>query len=140
MPIYQVISKANGAEVYRYDAISPIEWSGMEFATHDHTEVIDVVAAPATVTVYGGRRELSKLEFRRLFPDSKRPLVDEFNATFESHQMLTDDQKRDIRSGLEDYKASSLVNLDDPDTQKMIGLYTMLGLLTAEEAQGVLNG
>lgn len=140
MPIYRVTSKATGAETYRYDAPAPIEWAGMEFATHDHLEVIDVVAAPATVTVYGGRRELSKLEFRRLFPEAKRPFVDEFNGTFDAHPALTDDQKREIRSGLEDYKASSLVNLDDPDTQKMVGLYTLLGLITLEEAAGVLNG
>lgn len=138
--IYACINKTTGAEVYRYDAPSPIEWTGMEFATHDHLEVVDSAVVGAAVTVYGGRRVLSKIEFRRLFTDASRPLVDEFNATFESHPLLTADQKRDIRSGLEDYRATDTINLDDMSTQKMIGLYTLLGLITPEEAQGVLNG
>jgi hypothetical protein len=139
MPVYRVISIATGDEIYRYEAPAPVEWTGMEFATHDHVEVVEVVAADP-VTVYGGRRVLSKIEFRRLFPDAVRPFVDEFNATFESHPLLTDEQKRDIRSGMEDYKATDTVNLDDISTQKMIGLYTLLGLITPEEASGVLNG
>jgi len=95
---------------------------------------------PAPTTKYDGRRVLSKIEFRRLFPDATRPYVDEFNATFEAHPALSVDQKRSIRSGLEDYKATSEVNLDDPSTAMMIGLYQALGILTADEAQGVLNG
>jgi hypothetical protein len=139
VPIYQVISKATGDEVYRYDAPGPIEWTGMEFATHAHAEVIADSAQPV-VTLYGGRRALSKIEFRRLFPGTKVALVDEFNALFESNPLLTDEQKRDIRSGIEDYRATDTVNLDDVSTQKMIGLYTLLGLITPEEASGVLNG
>lgn len=136
--IYAVTNRATGVEVYRYDSPLPIEWSGMEFLTHDHTAVAE--EPQPTITRYGGRRTLSKIEFRRLFPDAVRPFVDEFNAMFESHPLLTDDQKRDIRSGMEDYKATDTVNLDDISTQKMIGLYTLLGLITPEEASGVLNG
>lgn len=36
--IYIVTNKATGKEVYRYQADSPDEWNGMEFATHDHIE------------------------------------------------------------------------------------------------------
>jgi len=138
MAVYKVTDKATGAEVYQYSAPGPIEWSGMEFATHDHIEEIQQEVA-ATV-VYGGRRSLQKLEFRRLFPAVKRPFVDEFNATFETHPYLTDDQKRAIRSGLEDYKAASEVNLDDPDTIAMLDTYMALGIMTAEETEAVKRG
>ena len=40
---YIVTRKTDGAEIYRYSADAPIEWSGMEFADHDHTEVAPVV-------------------------------------------------------------------------------------------------
>lgn len=43
MSVYIVTSKATGKEVYRYEADAPIEWNGMEFATHDHTEFVGVV-------------------------------------------------------------------------------------------------
>ena len=47
MPEYIVTRKTNGAEIYRYSGDAPIEWSGMEFADHDHTEVAPVVTESA---------------------------------------------------------------------------------------------
>lgn len=43
MPEYIVTRKTDGAEIYRYNADAPIEWSGMEFADHDHIEAAPVV-------------------------------------------------------------------------------------------------
>lgn len=43
MPEYIVTRKSDGAEIYRYNADAPIEWSGMEFADHDHIEAAPVV-------------------------------------------------------------------------------------------------
>lgn len=48
MPEYIVTRKTDGAEIYRYNADTPIEWSGMEFASHDHIEAAPVVTEPAT--------------------------------------------------------------------------------------------
>jgi hypothetical protein len=39
MSEYVVTRKTDGGEVYRYQADAPVEWNGMEFATHDHTLV-----------------------------------------------------------------------------------------------------
>lgn len=39
MPTYSVIRKADQVEVYRYADAQPVEWTGMEFATHDHVLV-----------------------------------------------------------------------------------------------------
>lgn len=52
MPEYIVTRKTDGAEIYRYNADAPIEWSGMEFADHDHTEapVVTESAAPVDPT------------------------------------------------------------------------------------------
>ena len=44
MPEYIVTRKSDGAEIYRYNADAPIEWSGMAFAEHDHVEAAPVVA------------------------------------------------------------------------------------------------
>lgn len=41
MTTYIVTRKSDGAEVYRYHADAPIEWGGMEFATHDHTAIVE---------------------------------------------------------------------------------------------------
>jgi len=134
--IYVVTNKATNAEIYRYSADAPIEWSGMGFDTHDHTaeveEVTDVVPR-----MYADR-DLTKLTFRRLFTATEQKAIDRFNATFESHPALTDDQKDDVRTGVENYKAAGSVSLDDPDTGAVLGLYTALGILAAGRAQEIL--
>lgn len=47
MNTYRVILKSDGGEVYRYQADAPIEWQGMEFATHEHLVVPDEPAPEA---------------------------------------------------------------------------------------------
>ncbi len=60
MPEYIVTRKTDGAEIYRYSADAPIEWSGMEFSDHDHTEVAPVITEntapvdPARWRIYVG--------------------------------------------------------------------------------------
>ena len=38
MSIYAVIRKTDQVKVYEYASEAPVEWNGMEFATHDHVE------------------------------------------------------------------------------------------------------
>lgn len=141
MPTFRATSKIDGTTQEYASTVPDAAHLGADYTLEELTEAVAQPGADEVVaTIYGGRRSLSKIEFRRLFPADKRPYVDEFNATFEAHPALTADQKRDIRSGLEDYRATDAVNLDDIDTQKMIGLYVMLGILTTVEATAVLNG
>lgn len=49
MTTYIVTRKSDGQEVYRYNADAPIEWSGMEFATHDHVAEADESVVVATI-------------------------------------------------------------------------------------------
>lgn len=47
---YIVTRIADGAVVYRYQSEAPVEWQGMEFATHDHTvEVMPGEEPPAAL-------------------------------------------------------------------------------------------
>lgn len=46
MPVYIVTRKSDGSEVYRYESAEPVEWDGMAFSDHAHTEF--VAADPAT--------------------------------------------------------------------------------------------
>ena len=43
MNTYIVIRRDTDAEVYRYSADVPIEWTGFEFATHDHIQMAEPV-------------------------------------------------------------------------------------------------
>lgn len=142
MNTYDVISKATGGKVYEYRADAPIEWGGMEFAGFDHVLVAsDAGTAPAApAPVYGGRRELTKLEFRALFSESEKQAVDRLEATFEVNQNFTDAQKDMIRTAYKDYNAASFVGMDDPRTAAGLNLYVMLGFLAQERVSEILNG
>jgi hypothetical protein len=69
MTTYVVTDKQTGQEVYRYQADAPIEWAGMEFATHDHTAVIDPITdvVPRMAT----SRRLTKLAYMNRFMDTE---------------------------------------------------------------------
>lgn len=61
MPVYIVTRKADGAEVCRYESAEPVEWDGMAFAEHEHTEAPPAPdsAEPAVPAV----TRLTKLQF-----------------------------------------------------------------------------
>ena len=54
MSTWQVTERATGKVVFAYTSDEPVEWPGMEYATHNHNKVIEVVEAP--------KRRLTKLE------------------------------------------------------------------------------
>lgn len=129
MPLYLVTSKADGGEVYRYTSDAPVEWVGMEFATHDHTELVEPAAETPVTTVYGGLRQLSPLEFLRLFTPQER---------------ITIRQAAKVSPAVEDYldlldKAAD-VHLDNADVSSGLAMLEAAGLIGAGRAQEILNG
>ena len=127
MSIYIVTAKATGAEIYRYSADAPIEWSGMQFADFDHTLEVE---APGTVTdVPVVAMTWTKLEYLRRF---------------------TQDERIAIRTAakqvpaLEDYVAllelATEVRSDDPDIIAALQMLEGAGLIAAGRAQEILNG
>jgi len=82
--------------------------------------------------------ELTKREWRLLFTAVERPLIDRFNATFETNPGLTEAQRDAVRSGLEDYKAATFVSKDDPATAAVLWLYVALGILEPHRPAEIL--
>ena len=83
-------------------------------------------------------RVLTKLQFRRRFTQEERVMVDAFNTSFESHPVLSVEQKAILRTGLEDYNVASEVNLDDPSTSQMLTLYAALGIINPSRIVEIL--
>ena len=138
--IYIVTETATGNEVYRYQADAAIEWNGMEFATHTHTEHVEPVEGEVIAPKFGGRRLLTKLEFRSLFPVLALKSIDRYQTQFEQSAFLTDAQKDDIRTSFKDYDEALDVDLDDPRWVPGLGLYVGLGYMTKQEVAEVLRG
>lgn len=136
MPVFRVLDKATKATVYAYSSDVAVDFPEFPFAAYDHIEQIAINPDRSIDQLPG--RELSKYEWRRLFTDAERLAIDRFNATFESNAMLTEPQRDAVRSGLEDYKAATVVNKDDPATGSVLGLYTALGILAPGRAAEIL--
>lgn len=136
--IYDVIRKSDGEKVTSYAAMAVYE-GGWPLSEFNHTECQEDVVV-ADTRKFGGRRILTKLEFRSLFPEMTLKAIDRFEAQFEQVGFLTDDQKDDIRTSFADYYAATDVTLDDPRWIPGLGLYASLGMMTREEVIEVLNG
>ena len=125
MATYIVTNKATSLEIYRYNANEPIEWSGMEYSTHLHTEYVEDIGEPVVTP----RKEWTPVEFLRRFTAPERiaaraarktdPVLDDFYALLE--------------------QAPAIAN-DDPDVQMGLGYMTQQGYLAAGRAAEILNG
>lgn len=131
MTTWKVTNRATGETIHAYTADEPYPFDGMGFDVCNHIAEVVQVEQPAD-------RELTKRAWRLLFTSDEQKLIDKFNATFEFNAQLTEDQRDAVRSGLEDYKAATVVNKDDPATTAVLGLYVALGLLASTRPAEIL--
>lgn len=131
MTTWKVTNRITGEVVHAYTADEPYPFDGMGFDVCNHIAEVAQPDQPAD-------RELTKRAWRLLFTPDEQKLIDKFNATFEFNEQLTEDQRDAVRSGLEDYKAATVVNKDDPATSAVLGLYVALGLLAATRPAEIL--
>ena len=137
MTTFVVTRKSDSQEVYRYNADAPIEWSGMEFVTHDHAPEADasgVTDAPIVAMTW------TKLAFERKFTDEEWAAAQAFNAGFEGITQLSDDQKLKIRRGLNDYRIATEISSIDPGTVTLLSLYEAFGVIGAGRSAAILGG
>lgn len=142
MSIWSVTNKETGEEVTRYcssQVVERINDVDLPLSGFDHTEFFED-APVAQITKFGGRRILTKLEFRSLFSDATIKWIDRFEAKFETLVYLTDEQKDEIRTAFANYREATGVDLDDPRWPPGLGLYVALGGMDADEVTEVLNG
>lgn len=124
--IYVVTNKATGAEVYRYEAEAPIEWQGMEFATHAHTEFIAEEGAPQEPTNLG---QISKIDYMERFTDG------ELEGIFAAAKISPA-----VEVWLEKFKLAEFINLADPRTLAGLQALEACGLIGAGRAMEILHG
>lgn len=122
--IYDVIPKAGGPAIYRYEAADRVEWSGMEFATHDHVEVVETPNAPAPVP-----KILTPLQYLRRFSLPERVAIRE--------AAKTDFVVEDLMDMLD---RAQEINTADMDTIAGTHYLEHLGLIAAGRAVEVLHG
>ena len=120
-----VTRKSDGSEVFRYQAPAPVEWSGMEFATHEHTETVAPTPQPAP------DRNISGVSYLRRFTQNERiairaaatqsPIIDYYLKLLDAT----------IAQG-------GIINLNDPDTITACTMLEQAGLIASGRSAEVL--
>jgi hypothetical protein len=134
-------------EVYTDDLgqLYVYEWLGDEDITQVMTARTDVLNAAiarkraADVVAANTLLPITRTEFRLLFTLEERYLIDEFNAQFDSNPALSTNQKRAIRTGLQDLQMANLI--PRPFSSRvvaMLDLYLALGFLTSQRRSEIL--
>lgn len=123
--IYVVTNKLTGAEVYRYEAAAPIEWGGMEFATHAHTELIAEVATQEPTNL----GQISKLAYMERFSDAELAAI--YGAAKVSLA---------VEVWLEKFKLAEFIDLSDPRTLAGLQALEANGLIGPGRALEILHG
>ena len=126
MTTYAVTDKSTGALAYQYQADAPIEWSGMEFATHDHTAQVEITPEGDIVGTVTGR-VMTKLEFLRRFTQAERVAI---RTVAKSNVVL------------EDYMAmidlAQEIDTADADTAAGVQMLEQVGLIAEGRAAEIL--
>lgn len=126
MTTYSVIRKSDGKQVYSYNADTPIEWSGMEYATHDHIVQPEITQDGDIVGVVTGR-VMTKLEFLRRFSQDERVAIRTVAKT---------------NVQLEDYMAmidlAQEIDTADADTKAGVQMLEAVGLIAEGRAAEIL--
>jgi hypothetical protein len=126
MTTYSVIRKSDGVHVYSYNADTPIEWSGMEFATHDHVAQPEITPEGDIVGVVVGR-VYSQVEWLRRFTTAERIAI----RQAASANPVLDDYIRLMDATME-------IHTDDPDTIAGVQTLEAVGLLAEGRAAEIL--
>jgi len=84
---------------------------------------------------------IPKYDFRHLFTEAERTLIDDFNnGGYLTDNRLTAAQKDKIALALADYEVTDFIHLDNPDTIAVITMFEALGFIASGRAQVILNG
>lgn len=140
MPIYLVTNKQTGAEVYRYANDAPIEWSGMDFSTHDHTAVVEVnpdgsIEGSSTQV----EAKITKLAFRNRFTQAEKVAIEIAALDDPAKPMAQRAQSAALRASQADIQAATFIDLNREDTRTGVQMLESAGLLAAGRAEVILD-
>jgi hypothetical protein len=137
MTIYLVTEIATGAKVYSYQADAPIEWNGMEFATHNHTALPD--EAEIVVPTNPEDWHITKLAFRERFTQAEKIAIEIASLDDPSAPMQQRALAAGLRSAQADQRDAAFIDLKNPSTVAGVQQLEAFGLIAAGRANEILN-
>jgi hypothetical protein len=138
MPTYDIYKKSSGEKVYDFEAAAVHELAAFPYTEYEYRERIHVY--DMSVTVFGGRRKLTKLEWRKLLTDEENKAFDKLRATVETMQLPSEELRDDVRTSMNKYEEATVMDLDDPAQARGFGLMVALGKMAPYRIAEILNG
>lgn len=135
MPIFNVIRKSDGAQVYSYQADTPIEWTGYEFATHDHVPVAEPLADPVTPAPV----KITCLAFRNRFTQAEKVAIEIASLDIPAAAMPQRAMAAALRASQKDVDAAEYIDLSRADTRAGVLPLEQAGLIAAGRALEILD-
>ncbi len=136
MPVYRVIRKADLVQVYEYEAPAPVEWHGMEFATHDHVEAAAPPPPPAPPVE---PVRITKLAFRNRFTQAEKVAIEIASLDNPAAGMPQRAQAAALRASQQDVAVAQFIDLTRADTRAGVQMLEAVGLLAAGRAAEILD-
>ena len=136
MSIFVITRKADSVEVYRYQADAPIEWGGMEFATHDHTPIAEPQPEPEPPPV---PVKITKLAFRSRFTQAEKVAIEIASLDDPVAPMQQRAQAAALRASQADVAVAQYIDLTRADTRAGVHALETAGLLAQGRADVILN-
>ncbi len=140
MTIYIVTNKATGKEVYRYDNDVPGDGPGIEFATHDHTEFVEVNpdgSIEGSVTLVESK--ITKLAFRNRFTQAEKVAIEIAALDDPAAPMQQRALAAALRANQADIQAAQYVDLNREDTRTGVQTLESVGLIAVGRAEVILD-
>lgn len=140
MTTFAVTRKSDQAELYRYSADAPIEWSGMEFATHDHTAQVEEPFVPVVPT---GSRKITKFAYRKRFTPAEKTAIEMASLDDPTKPMAQRAIAASLRASQADAASATFIDLTPgpllEETRAAMMPLEAFGLLAAGRVSAILD-
>lgn len=137
MKTWIVTRKSDGQEVYRYQYTEPLESSGFEFATHDHTEA---PAEPAPPPPPPEDRRITLLAFRNRFTQTEKVGLEIAALDNPTAPMSQRAMSASLRASMKDQEVAMWIDLTRAETRAGVQQLEGAGLLAPGRAAAILDG
>jgi hypothetical protein len=132
-----VTRKSDGQEVYRYQYTEPLESSGFEFATHDHTEAPPEPAPPPPPPE---DRRITLLAFRNRFTQNEKVGLEIAALDVPTAPMAQRAMAASLRASMKDQEVALWIDLTRPETRVGVQQLEGAGLIAPGRAAAILDG
>jgi hypothetical protein len=141
MKTYEVFEIATGELCYRYTNTSQVELDAYPSDRYEQRPVDEAPVEPqlSSMTVYNGRRKLTKLEWRKLLHADEEEAFDQIRATVETMDLPGYLPRSVLRTFVNRYNEATVMDMDDPDQERGFGLLVAMGLMQYNRIKEILN-